>query len=215
MLLEQSVEDGGLADLKVTTLDTSVVNTEDHVDVLHRLCSNVGELLDLGSSVLDLHIICQLKYDILIKNNTYLFVVKLKIELLDSALNGVPTSQSVTDRDVSSHTEVGGVEDLVGGRVSKDGLGMNTSLVSEGTETSDVVVAGQQVISFYNTDRIGMNLQRDLNLNGFGNEIFELSEHREVVLALNVFRVGNHHSGNETTKRGDTISLANTELKPY
>lgn len=215
MLLEQSVEDGGLADLKVTTLDTSVVNTEDHVDVLHRLCSNVGELLDLGSSVLDLHIICQLKYDILIKNNTYLFVVKLKIELLDSALNGVPTGQSVTDRDVSSHTEVGGVEDLVGGRVSKDGLGMNTSLVGEGTETSDVVVAGQQVISFYNTDRIGMNLQRDLNLNGFGNEIFELSEHREVVLALNVFRVRNHHSGNETTKRGDTISLANTELKPY
>lgn len=215
MLLEQSVEDGGLADLKVTTLDTSVVNTEDHVDVLHRLCSNVGELLDLGSSVLDLHTICQLKYDILIKNNTYLFVVKLKIELLDSALNGVPTGQSVTDRDVSSHTEVGRVEDLVGGRVSKDGLGMNTSLVGEGTETSDVVVAGQQVISFYNTDRIGMNLQRDLNLNGFGNEIFELSEHREVVLALNVFRVGNHHSGNETTKRGDTISLANTELKPY
>lgn len=61
MLLEQSVEDGGLADLKVTTLDTGVVNTEDHVDVLHRLCSNVGELLDLGSSILDLYIICQLK----------------------------------------------------------------------------------------------------------------------------------------------------------
>lgn len=214
MLLEQSVEDGGLADLKVTTLDTSVVNTEDHVDVLHRLCSNVGELLDLGSSVLDLYIICQLKYDILIKNNTYLFVVKLKIELLDSALNGVPTGQSVTDRDVSSHTKVGGVEDLVGGRVGKDGLGMDTSLVGEGTETSDVVVAGQQIISFYNTDRIGMNLQRDLNLNGLGNEIFELSEHREVVLALNILRVGNHHSGNKTAKRGDTISLANTELKP-
>lgn len=61
MLLEQSIEDGGLADLKITTLDTGVVNTEDHVDVLHRLCSNVGELLDLGCSILDLYIICQLK----------------------------------------------------------------------------------------------------------------------------------------------------------
>lgn len=60
-----------------------------------------------------------------------------------------------------------------------------------------------------------MNLQRNLNLNGFGNEVFELSKHSEVVLALDVLRVGNHHSGNETTKRGDTISLTNTELKPY
>lgn len=67
MLLKQSVEDGGLADLEVTTLDTSVVDTEDHVDVLHRLCSNIGELLDLGGGILDLYNTSQLKYDILIK----------------------------------------------------------------------------------------------------------------------------------------------------
>jgi hypothetical protein len=35
-------------------VDTGVVNTEDHVDVLHRLGSDVGELLDLGGGVLDL-----------------------------------------------------------------------------------------------------------------------------------------------------------------
>lgn len=148
MLLEQSVEDGGLADLEVTTLDTSVVNTEDHVNVLHRLCSNVGELLDLGSGILDLYNTGQLKYDILIKDSTYLFVIKLEVELLNPAFNGVPTSQSVTDRDVSGHTEVGGVEDFVSGGVGKDGLGVDTGLVGEGTETSDVVVADKQIISF-------------------------------------------------------------------
>jgi hypothetical protein len=53
-LLEQSVEHGRLADLEVTRVDTGVVNTEDHVDVLHGLGSDVGELLDLGGGVLDL-----------------------------------------------------------------------------------------------------------------------------------------------------------------
>lgn len=215
MLLEQSVEDGGLADLEVTTLDTSVVNTEDHVNVLHRLCSNVGELLDLGSGILDLYNTGQLKYDILIKDSTYLFVIKLEVELLNSALNGVPTSQSVTDRDVSGHPEVGRVEDLVGGGVGKDGLGVDTGLVGEGTETSNVVVADNRLSASKPWTRIAVNLQRNLNLNGLGNEVFKLSKHREVVLSLDVLRVGNHHSGDETTKRGDTISLTNTELKPY
>jgi hypothetical protein len=47
------------------------------------------------------------------------------------------------DRDVSSHTEVGGVEDLVCRGVGKDGLGVDTGLVGKGAETGDVVVAAQ------------------------------------------------------------------------
>jgi hypothetical protein len=43
--------------------------------------------------------------------------------------------------DVSGHTEIGGVDDFVGGWVVEDGLGVNAGLVGESTETSDVVVA--------------------------------------------------------------------------
>lgn len=45
------------------------------------------------------------------------------------------------DRDISSHTEIGRVKNLICARVGKNGLGVNTSLVCESTETSDVVVA--------------------------------------------------------------------------
>jgi hypothetical protein len=54
-------------------LNTSVVNTENHVDIFHRLCSDIGKFLDLGSCILDL------------------FVVEREVELLDSGLDGVPT----------------------------------------------------------------------------------------------------------------------------
>ncbi len=53
-LLQQRIELGGLADLEVTRLDGVVVDTEDHVDRVHRLGSDVGKLLDLGGGVLDL-----------------------------------------------------------------------------------------------------------------------------------------------------------------
>ena len=49
--------------------------------------------------------------------------------------------QDVPNGDVSAHTEIGWVEDLVRGGVGKNSLGVNTSLVGEGTESSDVVVA--------------------------------------------------------------------------
>ena len=149
MLVEQLVEDGRLADLERTRLDGGVVDTKDHVDILHRLRSDIGKLLDLGSGVLNL------------------FVAHVQVELLDSALDRVPSSQSVTvisatlgtttspaiaaekssknshspDRNISGHTKVGGVEDLIGGWVGQDGLGVDTSLMGEGTGTSDVVVA--------------------------------------------------------------------------
>jgi hypothetical protein len=72
-LLEELVENSRLSDLEITRLNTSVVNTENHVDIFHRLCSDIGKFLDLGSCILDL------------------FVVEREVELLDSGLDGVPT----------------------------------------------------------------------------------------------------------------------------
>jgi hypothetical protein len=53
--------------------------------------------------------------------------------------------ESLPDRDVSAHTEIGWVEDLVSGWVGKDSLGVNTGLVGECTESSNVVVATCQL----------------------------------------------------------------------
>ena len=57
-----------------------------------------------------------------------------------------------------------------------------------------------------------MNIQWDLNLDCFCHNILELSKHGQIVLALDVFWVRDHHSSNETTKWGDTVPLADTEL---
>ena len=56
-LVEELVEDSRLSDLELSRLDGGVVDTQDHVDVLHRLCSDIGELLDLGGGILDLIVI--------------------------------------------------------------------------------------------------------------------------------------------------------------
>ena len=90
-------------------------------------------------------------------------------------------------------TYVGGIDNLIGRRVGKDGLCMDTGLVGKGAETGNVVV------------------ERDGNLDGVGDQVFNLSKHVQVVLALNVFRVGNHHSSDKTTERGNTVSLSDTE----
>ena len=54
--------------------------------------------------------------------------------------------------------------------------------------------------------------QRNLNLDSLCNDVFNLSQHLELVLALDVFRVGDHHTRDKSTKRRDTISLSDTEL---
>ena len=51
-----------------------------------------------------------------------------------------------------------------------------------------------------------------MNLNSLGNNVFNLSQHLELVLALDVFWVGDHHTGNQTTKGCNTVSLSDTEL---
>jgi hypothetical protein len=107
---------------------------------------------------------------------------------------GEEEERSVPDRDVSSHTEIFRVEDLVRRRVVEDRLCVDTGLVGEGAPTGDVVVEG------------------DLDLDGLGDQVLDLSEHAQVVLGLDGLGVGSVHSGDETTERGDTVSLSDTEL---
>jgi len=92
----------------------------------------------------------------------------------------------------SSDTHVRRVDDLVGRWVGKDSLGVDTSLVGEGRETGDVVV------------------EWNVDLDVIGNHVLDLLEQVEVVLALDVFTVGDDHPGHQTTKWGNTVALTNT-----
>lgn len=122
-LLQQLIELDRLPNLKIARLDTSVVDTQDHIHILHRLRAHIRKLLDLSGSVLDL------------------IVGHDEVELLHTGLDCVPAGQTVANSDVSGHTEIGGVEDLVCGWVGQDCLGVDTGLVCEGAETGNVVVA--------------------------------------------------------------------------
>ena len=101
----------------------------------------------------------------------------LDVELLSTRLDGVPAGQTRGEVDVSRHAKVFRVDDLVGAGVVEDGLGVNTGLVGEGTETGDVVV------------------ERNVDLDGLGNEVLDVLELLQPVLALDVVAVGNHHTG--------------------
>lgn len=93
--------------------------------------------------------------------------------------------------DVASQTEIGRVQDLVGGRVVENGLGVDTSLVGKGAETGDRVV------------------ERSVDLYCVGDQVFELLDLVQLVLALDVVGAGDHHAGQEATKRGNAVPLAN------
>ena len=117
----------------------------------------------------------------------------LDVELLGTRLDGVPARQTRGKVDIAGHAEVSGVDDLVGAGVVQDSLGVNTGLVGEGTETGDVVVEG------------------NVDLNSFGNEVLDVLDLLQLVLALDVLGVGNHHAGHETTQGGDAVALTDTK----
>jgi hypothetical protein len=95
--------------------------------------------------------------------------------------------------EIERKTYVGRVDDLVGGRVGENGLGVDTSLVSEGGETGNVVVEG------------------NVDLDRIGDQILNRLELVKIVLALDVIAVGDNHTGHETTEGSDTVTLTDTD----
>ena len=90
-------------------------------------------------------------------------------------------------------TYVRGINDLVCGRICKDGLSMDTCFVGKGGETSDVVVEG------------------DVDLDAVGDQILDLLEHLQLVLGLDIVTVGNDHPCHQATQRGDAVPFANAD----
>lgn len=103
----------------VAALNASVVDSKDRIDIFHALVTDICHCLDLVRCIFDL------------------VIGHVKLQLLRAALDGIPASQSASDRNVSAHAEVFGPQNLICGRVGKDGLGVDTSL-KQGTQTQSV-----------------------------------------------------------------------------
>lgn len=165
--------------------------TDDGVRVVDGDGPDVSELLDLHGALLELGI------------------GHLDVELGGSRLDGVPSSQSRGEVHVSRHAEVGRVDNLIRGWVVEDSLGVDTGLVGEGAETSDGGVAlSCQLENTWWAKR--NSLQWDVDLDGLGNEILNILELVQLVLAHDIVPVGDNHACHETTQRGDTVSLTNS-----
>ena len=130
-------------------------------------------ILDVASLILKgvARLECYRKSSTRIRTN--LVVAELQAELLDARLDGIPSGQTMSiarlvkcpghwplyapDRDVARQAEVLWLEDLVRAWVVEDGLGVDTSLVGEGAESSDGVVEGNG------------------DLNGIGDQVLDFS----------------------------------------
>lgn len=155
---QQLVELLALSNLELSSGSVLVVHSKDHIHVLHRLGLDVGEGLDLVGRVLDL-VVRHLELELL---DSGLDGVPSGETVTTGEQGegeeGIGVSRGregdggrgeerkerrrdAPNRDVSSHTEILRVENLVGGRVVEDRLGVDTSLVGEGTPSGDVVVA--------------------------------------------------------------------------
>jgi hypothetical protein len=54
VFLEETIKRLLLSNGEFARLDTGVIHPEEGVNVVHGLCSNISEFLDLGGGVLDL-----------------------------------------------------------------------------------------------------------------------------------------------------------------
>ena len=146
-----------------------------YIHIINVQGTDICQLLDSASALLALSI------------------SKIQVELLHSGLDSVPSGQPAGKVDISSKTEICRVDDLVCGWVGQDGFGVDTSLVGESAEASDVVVEG------------------DVDLNSLSNKVLEVAELMKLVLGEYVVPVGDDHTSHEATKRGNSITLTNTE----
>lgn len=81
----------------------------------------------------------------------------------------------------------------------------------EGTESGDVLDAALARFRADNLVALTHVVEWYRDLDRIGDQVLDLSESGQVVLGLDVFRVADVHSRNQTTKRSDAIALPDTE----
>lgn len=142
---------------------------------------------------------------------TDLVVGELEAKLFDTALDGVPAGQPVTDRDVAGKTEVLGLENLVGRGVVEDGLGVYAGLVGESAVATEAHVKIAVLALAEHTNLRDRVHEGNVDLDSLRDQILDLTEHGQVILGLDILRIRGIQASDETTERGDTDTFADTE----
>lgn len=178
-------------------LKLKVERSDNRVCVVNGKRSNISHLLNLLGTIFIMSACIQTtKCSIPNLHFLDLLVGHGQAELLNTALDGVPSSQSRGKVDVSAHTEIGRVDNLVGAGHVENSLGVNTSLVGEGAESGNGVVEG------------------NVDLNGLGNHVLNLLELVQLVSGGDVVVAANNHAGEEATKRLYLVSEWSRSILP-
>lgn len=151
--------------------DTPMKRPNHTIHVINRQLPDIGHGLHFGGALLEL------------------LVRHVDVQLHGAALDGVPTRQARGEMHVAREAEVGGVDDLVGGRVVEDGLGVDAGLVGEGAEAGDRVV------------------ERDVDRDGLRDEVLDVFEFGEFVFGHDVVAVYGDHARHEAAEGGDAVSF--------
>lgn len=118
-----------------------------------------------------------------------LLVRHLDVRLHGAALDGFPAGHARDEVHVAGQAEVGGVDDLVGGWVVEDRLGVEVGFVGEGVEAGDGVVEG------------------DVDLDGLRDEVFDVFEFGQLVFGHDVVAVDGDHARHEAAEGGDAVAF--------
>ncbi|EEQ40972.1 homocitrate synthase, mitochondrial precursor [Clavispora lusitaniae ATCC 42720] len=120
-------------------------------------------------------------------------VGQVQVQSVNTRLDGVPSGQTVGKMDVSGQAKVGWIQNLIRRRIGQDSLGMDTSLVGEGTETGDGVV------------------EWDVHSNSISHQVLQVTQLVQLVLGQDIVTVSRDHTGHQGTQRRDTVSLTNAQ----
>lgn len=96
VLLKKTIQRLLLANSKFSRLNTRMVYPKKGVNVVHRLCTNISKLFDLGGGILDLKYLLDGGYEDM-ERFAYFSVGELKTELLYTRLDGIPSSETVAE----------------------------------------------------------------------------------------------------------------------
>lgn len=94
--LKKTIQRLLLTNSKFSRLDTRMVYPKKGVNVVHRLCTDISKLFNLGGGILDLEYLSRGVYEDK-ERFTYFIISELETELLYTRLDGIPSSETVAE----------------------------------------------------------------------------------------------------------------------
>ena len=152
-----------------------MVMSKQRIDVVQALLFDISECLDFVCNFLNV------------------VISQLQVELFGTILDSIPSSQTMSNVNISSNSKIFRFQNLIinilnrkirnyliSRRIVQNGFGVNTSFVSKCRESSYIVA------------------KRNLNVYEFGDIVFDITKHSQIVFGANIFRIDSIHSSDES-----------------